>query len=466
MRVMKSLAGELELMGKINGANIKKAFYYLKRNGLLNTWYAVRERMDEKEAYCFTPPAPEALLQQTREAEELTACFSIVVPAYRTKREYLLEMIESVRSQSYPRWELILADATEDDRVKKEAEAFQDERIRYIRLSENAGIAENTNRALSFVKYPYTGLLDHDDVLTPDALYEMALSIEQGKRQGIALKMLYSDEDKCNGDRTRYYEPNRKEDFNLDLLCSNNYICHFLVMDSVLLKETGFRREYDGAQDFDMVLRASGRILKEWGESAIAHVPKVLYHWRCHEASTAQNPASKEYAYLAGQRAVQDFADQNGFQARAGAMKHLGFYELEYEEDIFQAREDIGAVGGKLLRNGKVAGGRYIEEGKLLYGGLPAGYSGYLHRAVLQQDAEAVDIRLIKVRKECWELFEQTLGVPYVPLSDGETFDCSVLPGNMDLQEAGLALGRALRSRGYRILWQPSWMKKLGRGER
>lgn len=441
----------------ISGANVKKTFYYLRRNGIAKTWNAVRERLEERKAppYVFTPPSREELERQKGQwrQEGLSASFSIVVPAYRTKEEYLLEMAGSLLNQTYPRWELVLADATEDDSVERAMAAAKDARIRYVRLDKNEGIAQNTNKALAFATGEYVGLLDHDDVLTEDALYEMAAAIEQGRREGREPEMLYSDEDKCDQEGKLFFEPNLKEDFNLDLLLSNNYICHFLVMKRELMRSLGFRPEYDGAQDFDLTLRAAGKVLER--EGAIRHVPKVLYHWRSHPSSTAENPRSKIYAYEAGRRAIQDFADAKGWRAKAVDTAHVGFYVLRYEGDIFRQRPDIGAVGGRVLRRGRIAGGRLTEEGEALYAGLPKGYSGYLHRAVLPQDAAAADIRNIRVRQECRELFEGIVGVPYRAVSGGERFDMSLLPKDCDYIDLSLRLGRALRKAGYRVLYLP-----------
>ena len=295
-------------MGKINLANVKKTIYYLKRNGIKNTWYAVLERLEErgKAPYTYQEVSEEEWTRQREWSKTQDAVFSILVPTYRTNETYLREMILSVAEQSYPYWELILADATPDDSVRVAVEkllaesglhwseefgtsglrdqlfdkkksgdkesvcdktqakctAWGEGRLCYVKLTENAGIAANTNQALKYAAGDYVGLLDHDDVLTPDALYEMAHALDQAKERGVALQMIYSDEDKCNGDMTLFYEPNCKEDFNLDLLYSNNYICHFLVMTRALIKSLGFRPAYDGAQDYDLVLRASACVSK------------------------------------------------------------------------------------------------------------------------------------------------------------------------------------------------------------
>ncbi len=454
--------------------NIRKTLYYLKRNGVRRTWYAVRERLDERRQppYVWNPPDEKELEKQRRHWEQ-TGCstsFSILVPAYRTNEVYLKELLESLRDQTYSNWELILADASEDDGVEQTVRGIADERIHYFRLEENGGIAANSSQALKRASGDYVGLLDHDDLLTPDALSEMAYAIEQAKRQGVLLRLLYSDEDKCNGDRTEYFEPNRKEDFNLDLLLCNNYICHFLVMKRELMQDLGFRSEYDGAQDYDLVLRAADRLFDR--EEEICHIKKVLYHWRCHSASTAENPASKIYAYEAGRKAVEDFARRRGWRVRVLETAHVGFYRLCYK-DLFANRQDVGAVGGRLVRSsgscsGRVCSGRLTKEGEAVYENLPVHYSGYLHRAILAQDAACVDIRNIIVREECRELFQKVTGVPYQTVSGTDVFDAFLLPADCDPIALSLALGEALRKAGYRILYLPIAVpdRKIGRSRK
>ena len=280
-------------MAKLNIANLKKTLYYLRRNGLRETWISVRERLTETDRYFYVPCPEEELERQSCRKWDNPVTLSIVVPLYRTPEIYLNRMIASVMQQSYPHWELILADATEDhsveetltnqgfltERLLENAETIAaDARIHYIHLTENAGIAANTNQALPYARGEYIGLLDHDDVLTPDALYEMADAITKANDRGVRVAFAYSDEDKCNGDETKYYDPNHKEDFNYDLILSNNYICHFLVMDADLMKKLAFRPECDGAQDYDLVLRAVSEVLAEdgrSGEERILHIPRV-----------------------------------------------------------------------------------------------------------------------------------------------------------------------------------------------
>lgn len=447
-------------MGRLNKANLKRTLYYLKRNGLRNTFYAAKERLETaEENYSYQELTKQELTAQREKSWDNPIVFSIIVPLYHTPWEYLKEMVESVLEQSYPYLELILADATEDNRLELLLKAYEDKRLRYYKLSANQGIADNTNAGIELATGQYIGLLDHDDVLTPDALYEMALRIEQEAGKGVAVRLLYSDEDKCNQDRTRYYEPHFKEDFNLELLLCNNYICHFTVMEAELMKRLKLRREFDGAQDFDLVLRAAAELSDR--EGAIQHIPKVLYHWRCHTNSTAENPASKEYAYQAGERAVKAFVRQKGWKAESFSRKHLGFYGIRYLPDIVSVRPEVGAVGGRLVQKGRVAGGIYRQDGTVLYQGLSVHYSGYMHRAVLTQEAEAVDIRLMQINPCCYDLFQQVTGASYKVGADGISFAADTLPEDTDYKALSLKLCQALRETGYHIVWEPSWSRRI-----
>ena len=458
-------------MGKLSPANLKKTLYYLQRNGLRETMYAARERLFTMDSYTYEAPSREILDWQRQQAAEWGSSadtFSLVVPVYRTNPLFLQELIRSVNAQTYPYWELILADATEDDSVERqvtqiitqlrETDIEMSERIRYVRLPENRGISANTNAALEYVSGTYIGLLDHDDLLTPDALFEMADEIRRCKEEReVALQLLYSDEDKCDGDGAVFYEPNHKEKFNYDLLLSNNYICHFLVMKRELLQKLRLRPEFDGAQDYDLLLRAVWELgigSDPARERRVAHIPKVLYHWRCHQASTAENPRSKTYAYDAGKRALEAYLTESGLRGRVRQLKHVGFYEVRYPHNIFEIRKDLGAVGGAVIQKNRIVGGRMNVSGKVYYENLPVHYSGYLHRAVLTQDARAVDIRNIRIRPELWDTFEQVTGVPYSCKPGTDIFDVSALAENTDYKKLSLELCRAIRKQGYRILWR------------
>lgn len=455
-------------MGKLNKDNLRKTIYYLRKNGLQNTFYALQERLQKKETDSYTYAGlPDSELKQQREKKwQEPVLFSILVPLYHTPLEYLKELLESVLQQTYPYFQLVLLDASEDeekqDAIEKLIRGYGEERICYQTLSENKGIAENTNAGLAFVKGDYIGLLDHDDLLTPDALFEMAHAISGAKERGMELQLLYSDEDKCDGEAKVFYEPHFKKDFDPELLLTNNYICHFTVLKSELFQELKLRGDYNGAQDFDLVLRVAARFRKT--PEVICHIPKVLYHWRCHISSTAANPASKTYAYEAGKRAVESYVAACGWQAEVEHLKHLGFYRVIYEKDIFEQRPEVGAVGGSLLgKKNRICGGLSDAGGKVIYEGLLGKFSGYMNRAVLVQQAAVLDIRCMKVNPACEELLKETLK----EMGITEEGYCRTEKGiflkdkEADYTALNRKVSEAIWAAGYCLLWDPGWQERL-----
>lgn len=467
-----------------NVNNIKKTVRYLKKNGISRAYYAARERIEEEKGqhYHYVDPSGERLEAQRRETAAYPYLFSIVVPAYETKEEFLREMIDSVRRQSYEKWELIIADASAGGVVERAVQAILEEsgetRIRYRHLRENRGIAENTNEGIDRAAGDYIALLDHDDFLTPDALYYMAAAVRRGEEQGRRPALLYSDEDKYDDSRRYYTSYHKKTEFNLDLILSNNYICHFTAVEANLLKSLHLRGKYDGAQDYDLVLRVVDRLwaqvsLQELG-ACVVHIPKVLYHWRCHAGSTADNTASKMYAYEAGREAVQDFCSRRGWDASVEHSLHLGFYEIEYRPELLQVRKEAGIVGGRLIdRRRRICGGAYDADGSVLYEGLHREYSGgSTHRAALKQDVAAVDIRCMQVCPALQGVFAEVTGLPYRE----RTISCQTGRGRLehriadvtgiDCDEAGyrklsMELGRAAREMGYLVVWDPAITCKM-----
>lgn len=366
--------------------NIQKTIRYFKRNGFKRTYYAAKERLFLKDVplsvdnFEFNGPIDENIK------------FSVLVPVYETNEIHLREMIDSVLSQVYSNFELIIADASKTDGPENIISSYEDTRIRYLKLESNKGISENTNEAIREALGDYCCLLDHDDLITPDALYENALRISAYKKAGKEINLLYSDEDKCDAKAEKHFEKHVKDDFNLDLLLSNNYICHFSVVETSLLKRLLLRGEYDGAQDYDLFLRIALNCEPE----TIVHIGKVLYHWRCHEASTSANPESKEYAYLSGKRAIEDFVlNKYGVKVPVKELPHKGFYSVCWGEDIFKIRKDIGGYGSVYIKGKRIRNGVMSKNGEALFFGLNKWYSGYMHKAVLTMDIEACDFRTI-----------------------------------------------------------------------
>ena len=239
-------------------------------------------------------PTPEQADKQRSAKFDKMVKISILVPLYNTPLNFLDEMIGSVINQTYQNWELCLADGSDDahDNVGARCQEYRekDKRIVYKKLAANGGISANTNECYTMASGEYIGLFDHDDVLHPSALYEYVKVINE---EGA--DYLYCDETTFKGDSinnmiTLHFKP----DFAPDNLRANNYICHFSVFSRRLLEGTElFRSGFDGSQDHDMILRLTSSARK------VVHVPKLLYYWRSHKASTASDISAKPYAIAA-----------------------------------------------------------------------------------------------------------------------------------------------------------------------
>ena len=318
-----------KMFRKLSPYTIRKGFRYMKHYGLKEFWIRLHERFEPEEVpygpwYRAYIPTEETLETQRKQKFDYSPLISIAVPAYQTPVEFLRQMIESLIVQTYSNWELCIVNASPDNEEMQKVLAEYsagDSRVRFCNLKENLGIAENTNRAFAMTKGEFVGLLDHDDLLAPNALYEI-VKILQDHPQADAL---YTDEDKVTTELDEHFQPHLKPDFNLDLLRSNNYICHFFVVrKSIVEKAGGFRKEFDGAQDYDFIFRCT----ENAGE--VLHVPEILYHWRTHKASTADNPASKMYAFEAGKRAIEAHLERTGTKGEVSHTQDLGFYRVKY----------------------------------------------------------------------------------------------------------------------------------------
>ena len=318
-----------KMFRKLSPYTIRKGFRYMKHYGPKEFWIRLHERFEPEEVpygpwYRAYIPTEETLETQRKQKFDYSPLISIAVPAYQTPVEFLRQMIESLIVQTYSNWELCIVNASPDNEEMQKVLAEYsagDSRVRFCNLKENLGIAENTNRAFAMAKGEFVGLLDHDDLLAPNALYEI-VKILQDHPQADAL---YTDEDKVTTELDEHFQPHLKPDFNLDLLRSNNYICHFFVVrKSIVEKAGGFRKEFDGAQDYDFIFRCT----ENAGE--VLHVSEILYHWRTHKASTADNPASKMYAFEAGKRAIEAHLKRTGTKGEVSHTQDLGFYRVKY----------------------------------------------------------------------------------------------------------------------------------------
>ena len=274
-------------------------------------------------------PGKAELEKQRRTKLKYSPKISIVVPLYKTPEKYLRRLVESVQEQTYSNWELCLSDGSGADSpvagILKQL-AASDKRIKVIPHDSALQISENTNSAIEAATGDFIAFADHDDELTPHALFECVKALNDHS----GTLVVYSDEDKMSMDGHKFFQPHFKPDYNPDLLCTVNYICHLFVVSRKVIDQVGMlRKEFDGAQDYDFIFRCVEAVKDE----EIYHVPKILYHWRCHEDSTAENPESKMYAFEAGRRAVQEHYNRTGIQAKVLDGEFLGLYRTEFIRD-------------------------------------------------------------------------------------------------------------------------------------
>ena len=315
---------------------LDKLIYTYKNIGLKGTVVKVTDKIFKKkptfekinsEKYVIWQEknnlSEDEILKQRKTKFEYEPKISIVVPLYNTKYKYFEELVNSVRLQTYTNWELCLIDASEKVNSDFEAVTMLDKKIVYKRLGENKGIAENTNEGLKIATGDYIAFLDHDDLLYVSALFEVVKAINENRD----IDFVYTDEDKI-ADSGERFDPHFKPDFSPEMLECTNYITHLVVAKKELIDNVGFlRKEFDGAQDFDYVLRLTNKA------KVVYHIPKVLYHWRVAEGSTAKNIELKNYAIEAGTNALNRyFKDYYNEEAKAYNCPEVpGVYKVEYK---------------------------------------------------------------------------------------------------------------------------------------
>lgn len=246
--------------------------------------------------------------------------FSIVTPLYNTPLPFFEEMVQSLTSQTYKKWELILVNASpKNAKLTARLSDLSDSRIKIITLEDNLGIAENTNRGIEQASGDFVCFLDHDDTLEPETLFTYWHYLSSHPQTDV----LYCDEDLLS-ESGHYIDPNFKPDFSLDLLRVHNYITHFLAIRKTLTTNLKLNSRFDGAQDYDLILRLSEVTSK------IAHIPEVLYHWRVSDSSTAKNSSSKTYAIEAGRDALAAHLDRCNLPAQINITNIPFFYHTSY----------------------------------------------------------------------------------------------------------------------------------------
>ncbi len=293
--------------------------------------YAKKCRREHRLDFCnvaFPAATPAQLERQQKTVFAQEIKFSILVPLYNTPKAFLRELIESVCAQTYENWELCLADGSGPKNAGVEAicrkYAQMDARIRYEKLDENCGISGNTNACIRMATGDYFGLLDHDDLLHPSALFEVMQAIcERGA------EFVYTDEITFRRSPSDADGHAFKPDYGPDTLRSYNYICHFSVFSGQLLQKAGgeLRSAFDGSQDYDLILRLTEQTDK------IVHIPKILYYWRRHKKSTASDVSTKPYTIEAGKKALAEHLARVGLSGRVCNSRFPSTYRIQYQLD-------------------------------------------------------------------------------------------------------------------------------------
>lgn len=336
-------------ISSINKENIKKGLNYLKYNGVggvmsqvrykmtgpglaYNNWYREKHEADAEE-----------LVAQSETHFDYEPTISVLVSVYMTPEFFLRSMIDSVKRQSYKNWELILIDGSQANDTASEEEsdeessykrlfsketeriikqyADEDKRIIYHLMEHNPGISDNINLATTLASGEYIALLDHDDILSDDALFTVVSELQNARYD-----LIYSDEDKMSKDGSKYSDPAFKPDFDLDLIRSYNYMSRLLVVKKHFAEAVGgFRREYDGGQTYDFILRCIENTDK------IHHISRVLYHYRISDRNDKSLEKKKTYTYEMEKKALAEHLQRNGEFATLLPADTPGIFRINYE---------------------------------------------------------------------------------------------------------------------------------------
>lgn len=300
------------------GSKVQRAVRSIQSRGLMGSvkWYFKRQEQVE------APVDVDAVLAEIK-TFSFQPKISVAVPVYNVEEKWLAACVSSLQNQYYENWELCLADdASPSPHIKPLLEKYMelDTRIKVIYREKNGHISEATNSALEIATGDFIGFMDNDDELAPQALYEVVKALNEDQ----SIDFVYTDEDKIteNGKRFNAFY---KSNWNPELILNHNYITHFVVVKRSLLDQIGgLNTEFNGSQDYDFVLRATEKAKN------IKHISGMMYHWRAIESSTALNPESKGYAYVAGQRAVQAAVDRRGLKATVEIAEFYGSYKINY----------------------------------------------------------------------------------------------------------------------------------------
>lgn len=324
------------ILGSVKREGISQAYKNYQHRKSISTNY---EAWIEKDEQIFKEDLLQAMQQIDYEPK-----ISLVVPVYNVDEKWLRACVGSLTDQFYQNWELCLADdASPKAHIKPLLQELSaaDERIKVVFREQNGHISEATNSAIEVATGEYIGFLDNDDILSETALLEVVKAINENDE----IDFIYTDEDKLSMSGKRF-DPFFKPNWNGTLLLGHNYITHFVVVRrSIVEKIGGLRTEFNGSQDYDFVLRATEAAQK------IHHIPRILYHWRTIETSVAMDPQSKEYAYVAGQKAIEAALKRRNLSGKVSMTKNYGAYKVDF---TYEKNSKVSIIYTKPLKEMQV----------------------------------------------------------------------------------------------------------------
>lgn len=316
---------------------LKRASRYIKNNGIKKSIIRLSEKIVEifknkkrekieQENYILwiknNEPTETQIKEQRSVRFEYEPKISIIVPMYNTPKRYFEELVNCIKNQTYTNWELCLADGSKTKSDFIDSVIKDEDRIKYKLLSENKGISGNSNEAIKLATGDYYALLDHDDLIPVFSLFEIVKQINKDKEA----EFIFTDEDKILDESNTRTGPHFKSDYAPDTLRSYNYICHFSIFKKSLMEKlVGFNSQFDGSQDYDIILRATEQA------NRIIHIPKILYHWRINPNSVASSSSAKPYAYVAAKKAILASLERKNIEAEIEDSRILGLYRLKYK---------------------------------------------------------------------------------------------------------------------------------------
>lgn len=406
------------------------------------------KNLSRQKAYRYEEPAPGTVFSQRAQYERLhqgespsevfasdiemrravkAPTFTVITAVSNPRPDRFEDSMISVLSQTWAGFEFIVADCGMKSTAANVLADYDDDRIRHFRLQGATSESDALNSAALHASGDYIVFLDYGDLLTVDALFEAALTIMTANAE-----ILYSDEDCCDSAARKFSAPYFKPDFNKDYLFASPYITHMLVIRRELFLAMRFRSRFDGAREYDLILRAP--------KSGICHIPRILYHVRKFPEKK-NNPG-------AVRTALEDYFRVRGLRTRVSQAGSGLFMNVEYMPDIFTARKEIGVIGGKVLdRRHRIIGGMMDDKGNVAFEGLDELEQGRQREAVTVRNADAVDARCMRVRPELYGLYQEVFGSTYHEPMRGRAYE---------IRERSLQFCERVRAKGYLILWDPA----------